>query len=620
MTTREEAEALIADGWRVWPVSRTTRRPVRAGFARADGPDVTASADEFTEATEVGVLCGPCAAAGPDARFVCVDYDGPVPPEARVGGAPTLTSKQGAHEWYRVPPGVTGFRQSQSVRRGGSGNAAWAVDTRDFGGYARETENGEGLWDDGPVAWPRDITQAEVDALFPPAPEPPRAPPEPPRGPRTEPAAAWVNAFVARVVRNPDDTNACYAACASALVECGWSNAEIAAAFEAWTPGHPTLPGRHLASALRAADTRRAGGVVPGFPRLAELVGTPFATAGAPDGAEDISAILLKADAEGASAATEQGPFKLVSAAEAAEYVLKPVAWLSEQLVMAPGAPSLITGYGGSGKTTFVQHLALAVATSGGRLLGRHQLRHGPVVHIDHEQGLDLTVRRYRAQGLCGREQLAFCSFPQWALGSTDPASREHFVRLCRGRALVIIDSFLASCAGHIDENSSETREPLDFLGKVSDATGAVILVIHHSKKDRSEAMTSARGTSAITDAVSLHLTYEKKELTPGELPTLKVGKTRHEPPPGAFVAPVRVAMAPAGDGYTLVEAAGPTSAEDSADLAVATAMASGERFTSLKAIREAAGLMAASSDAAVRRAIQNGIIVHRNGKYFYAK
>ncbi len=449
-----------------------------------------------------------------------------------------------------------------------------------------------------------------------PAEAPAPAQPQPrPRAGRLAPSPRAINALVTRWLSNPDGTNRLAGATGACLAEWGWTDAEVEAFLAAWLHADPRLT-KHTDDALRGAAKRRAGDRIVGFPTLVAELGGEWAAESAD--AVDISAVLLEA-AGAAEAPRSDSPFKLVSASAAAAYELKSVQWLSEQLVMAPGAPSLITGYGGSGKTTFVQHLALAVATAGGKLLGRHPLRHGPVVHIDHEQGLDLTVRRYRSQGLTGAEQLDFCSFPPWALGDATPASREHFVRLCRGRALVIIDSFLASCAGHIDENSSDTREPLDFLGQVSDATGAVILVIHHSKKDRSEAMTSARGTSAITDAVSLHLTYEKKELTPGELPTLKIGKTRHEPPPGAFVQAVRVAMTPSDAGYTLTEATGPTSAEESADIAVATVLMQAGRdgLASLKAISTAAHLRAINSDAAVRRGVQNGIIVCRNGRYF---
>ncbi len=521
---REEAEALIADGWRVWPISRDTLKPTRAGFAREDGPDVCASLDWFTARTEVGILTGPCPAAGPGARFVCVDYDGPVPASVRIGGPPTLTSKQGAHEWYRVPPEVTRFRQSQGVRRGDG----WAIDTRDFGGYARETKNGEPLWDDGPAPWPRDLTQAEVDALFGVAPPASTSAPPPRTGPRTDPAPQWVDSFVARVVRNPDHTNECYAAAASALAASGWTNPEIEAALLAWTPGHPELPGRHLASALRAADTRRAGGVIPGFPKLAEL-GIPWVV----DQPEviDLTTLLLEAGANanaGAAPAARLGsvdpPFHWISAREMAEYELPPVNWLCQALALAPGAPALCTGYSGTGKTTTLQDLALSVATPGRRFLNAFEVRHGRVAHIDLEQGTNQTVSTYKALGLSPDATLQCSVLPQWLL--TDHDSQVALAKAAAESALVIIDSFRVACLG-LDENSSEFAEPLKFLGQLSELTGCVFMLNHHSGKNNADRMKSARGTSAITAACSVHWSFEREDLAPTTRPCLQLVKSR---------------------------------------------------------------------------------------------
>jgi hypothetical protein len=136
------------------------------------------------------------------------------------------------------------------------------------------------------------------------------------------------------------------------------------------------------------------------------------------------------------------------------------------------------------------------------------------------------------------------------------------------------------------DENATTVREPLDFLGQVSAATGATVLVIHHSKKDRSNGRTSARGSSAITDAVSLHLTYEKDdEAGPRSAPRLAVQKLRQEAP-SAFAAwePLQVVVAPRGapadGGYTLVvggtEADAQTAAAARLETEVVALLASG--------------------------------------------
>ncbi len=575
VTSREEATALIADGFRVWPVRGKT--PARAGFARANGPDVCADPAEFdAPRVEVAVLAGPCPAAGPGARYVCLDYDGPVPAWARVGGAPTLTSKRGAHAWYRVPADVHGFRQTAGVRRGldqgldGGDGRAWAVDTRDFGGYAVETKNGEPLWDEDGEAFPRDITQAEVDALFPPQATAAEPGAYTPPARRTVPSDASVASFVFRVVANPDGTNQCFGAVGACLAAWGWANEDIGAALDAWFAGAAAagLPGRHRASALRAADTRRAGGQVPGFPKLAELgvVFVPEAST-----TEDVSALLLAEPPEERAAKAED-LWGFTSGRTVAAWVPPPIAWVSEELCLAPGAPGIITGYGGSGKTTFVQHLALCVV-AGGRLLGQYAVRQGAVTHLDYEQGADLTMRRYLDLGLTdlpeeAQDRLRFRSFPTRKL--TDADAYEALLRAADGQTLLIVDSLVAS-ADLDDENAAAARAPLDVLGRVSDATGCAVLVVHHSKKDRSNGRTSARGSSAITDAVSVHVTYERDdEAGAGSPVTLKLEKIRHVMPARAWVDGVVVTRTSAG----LLRVVDQTAAVASASSALATDVA----------------------------------------------
>lgn len=562
-----EAQALLDAGFRVWPISRRTLTPARAGFSRAAGPDVTAAAADFTDDHEVGVLCGPCPAVGPGARLVCVDYDGPVPADQRLGGAggpPTLTSKGGAHAWFRVPPGVTGFRQTQAIRAGVTADGTpWAVDTRDFGGYARETKNGEPLWDPpgaSTAEWPRDLTQAEVDELFGPAGAPADAPAEPRPAvgtPATRPSVESTNALATRWHTNPDGTNQLAGAVGAVLGGAwGWSDDQVREYFETWLQ-HPQLS-RHLGSALRAAERYRAGERIYGFPKLKELLGgrdfVPAASGAAAASVEELWAELApEAEPPPGPAAPGAEPdptgwgFEVGTVTAAWDPPVVP--WVCEGLCLAPGAPGLITGYGGSGKTTLVQHLALCVV-SGRPLLGRWPVRQGAVTHLDYEQGADLTRRRYLTLGLGdlpaeAQARLRFASLPTRRL--TDDDAAVHLLRAAQGQTLLIVDSLVAASSLD-DENAADARRPLDLLGRVSAVTGCAVLVIHHSKKDRSNGRTSARGSSAITDAVSVHLTYEKNDEAGVTSPArLGLQKVRHILPPGAATEGFSVGQTGAG-------------------------------------------------------------------------
>ncbi len=373
----------------------------------------------------------------------------------------------------------------------------------------------------------------------------------------TKPSLASTHALAARWHTNESDTNHLAGAVGAVLGGAwGWSDTAITEYFGAWLQ-HPDS--RHLRSALAAAATRRAGGHIQGFPELEKLLGQPF-LAEAPAAQDTLWEELAQArpEAVNVGAATLLGA-RAWSAGEIAAWDPPPVPWLSEELCLAPGAPSIISGYGGTGKTTFVQHLALAVATPGQKLLGAFGVRHGAVLHIDHEQGQDLTRRRYLKLGIQAHAQLTLVSFPQWSLGDRAPEARLAFLRACGGKTLVVLDSLLASCVAFLEngENDSTIREPLDFLGRVSAATGATFLVIHHSKKDRADQMTAMRGSSALTDAVALHISYERPDLAVTTRPVLSLGKVRNERPARGLVEPVAVAQAPRGapadGGYTLV-------------------------------------------------------------------
>ncbi|MFO0553481.1 MAG: AAA family ATPase [Polyangiaceae bacterium] len=203
---------------------------------------------------------------------------------------------------------------------------------------------------------------------------------------------------------------------------------------------------------------------------------------------------------------------------------LPPVPWLVPELDIAPGAPTLIAGYGFSRKTLGAQDLALSVA-AGGQVWGAFRCsRRGRVVHVDYEQGRRLTSERYQrlahARGIHPDElrgQLALVALPDVTL--TSPQGLDWFSRVCEGAALVIVDS-LRAAAPDIEENSSDIRRPLDMLTRLSERTGVVPLVIHHARKPSRESAggprMAIRGSGAIYDACSTILVFgaEKGEPT----------------------------------------------------------------------------------------------------------
>jgi hypothetical protein len=201
---------------------------------------------------------------------------------------------------------------------------------------------------------------------------------------------------------------------------------------------------------------------------------------------------------------------------------LPSVHYLVEALDLCAGSPALVAGYGFSGKTAALQSAAVSIAT-GQRVWGTYAARQGRVIHLDYEQGSRLTRERYQRLAAAHMitpdelaDRLALVCMPGLNLSSSD-AERflakqvEHF-------DLAIVDSFRAACPG-IDENSSEAREPLDMLGRISEKTGCAFAVIHHARKPSATqfggAKMAVRGSGALFDACSSVLVLEAEKGKP---------------------------------------------------------------------------------------------------------
>lgn len=184
--------------------------------------------------------------------------------------------------------------------------------------------------------------------------------------------------------------------------------------------------------------------------------------------------------------------------------------YLIEALGIGPGAPTTIAGYGFGKKSVTLQSLALDIVT-GAPAFGVYSLKRGRVLHMDYEQGRRLTQERYqrlaRARGLDLRDvgdALRLAVHPDVYLTHDD--AEELYARAADGCAAVIVDSLRAATGG-ADENSSEIRQYVDVLARVSERTGATILLVHHARKPSAEGPRGARyalrGSSALYDAMA---------------------------------------------------------------------------------------------------------------------
>lgn len=223
----------------------------------------------------------------------------------------------------------------------------------------------------------------------------------------------------------------------------------------------------------------------------------------------------LQKIAGSAKKVTELRPWEKAFPMVSAEEMLAPVGsvdWLCQGLRLAPGFPTMVAGYGYSGKTLALQDAALSIA-SGKDVWGLFSCRRGKVIHLDYDQGKRTSIQRYQriafARGidlgeLVGGGWLRLSSVPAAYL--TDRNAEKLLVGMLRGHALCIIDSFTSGYPG-VDEIDKRSAEHLYLLGRVSELTGCTIVVVHHARKDdgaTEDKKNLVRGSGALFGACSV--------------------------------------------------------------------------------------------------------------------
>jgi len=189
--------------------------------------------------------------------------------------------------------------------------------------------------------------------------------------------------------------------------------------------------------------------------------------------------------------------------------------FLCQELGITPGPVTCFIAFGFSGKSILAQHCGLCVG-SGKPILGLYAVQKGPVVHLDYEQGWPITDIRYRrlqrGAGIMPSDMFGTgVQYYRPTMKLDDPAAESELEALLQEKTLCIIDSYRAAIS--CDENDSKAREPLDMLGRVSENTRCVILVIHHAGKGTfQQGKHVGRGSSAIFDAQGSSFNLEKAE------------------------------------------------------------------------------------------------------------
>jgi hypothetical protein len=193
--------------------------------------------------------------------------------------------------------------------------------------------------------------------------------------------------------------------------------------------------------------------------------------------------------------------------------------FLVPALELGPGRPFGVIGATNVTKTLGLMQLEVDVAL-GRPVFGRFALNGGArnVLHLAYEGAGKIAEDFARLLRACGSEAMQEAkSRLRWARNPPPVATREKggmvfdYDALCRVTpegGLLVIDPLVVALRG-FEENAAEVCEPIYELERVSDATGATIIIAHHMNA----AGDRARGHSSIEGAFGSAAEIRKEEL-----------------------------------------------------------------------------------------------------------
>lgn len=164
----------------------------------------------------------------------------------------------------------------------------------------------------------------------------------------------------------------------------------------------------------------------------------------------------------------------------------------------------VVYGESGSGKSFWVLDLAMAIAR--GLEWRGHRVRQGPVVMIAAEGSAGM---RYRAVAYAERHGMSLSDVPMHVIAGQPRFLEAEDIRELAAEvaalraALIVVDTLSRVLAG-ADENSNEDMgRVVANCAALHRATGALVLLVHHSGKD---AARGARGWSGLRAAADVEI------------------------------------------------------------------------------------------------------------------
>lgn len=195
------------------------------------------------------------------------------------------------------------------------------------------------------------------------------------------------------------------------------------------------------------------------------------------------------------SAPIEDGQFRLIGAAELKSR--PPLAWAIKGILPESGLAT-IYGPSGSGKSFLALDMAEAIA-SGSRWFG-HRTYQRTVVYIalEGEAGYKNRLEAWEMTYGQSPQGISFVLQPFKLTDATDVASMSTTVP---PKSVIIIDT-LNRAAPTADENSSKDMgEIIDGAKRLQLATDSLVILVHHTGKDRSRGLRGHSSLHAALDA-----------------------------------------------------------------------------------------------------------------------
>lgn len=190
------------------------------------------------------------------------------------------------------------------------------------------------------------------------------------------------------------------------------------------------------------------------------------------------------------------GRFRVLD--DAAIDALPPPTWLIDQVLIA-GAVNVLYGPGGSGKSVLAIDAACALAAGLPTWHG-HATAPGPVVYIGAEAPEEVAQRRraWKADHQIPTLPAFFLVPERVPLLDSEavPGLIASLPAEAARPALFVVDTLSRTMRGGDENSGQDMGRVFEAAEQLRDATGATILLIHHSGKDASR---GARGSSSLT-------------------------------------------------------------------------------------------------------------------------